>query len=698
MIGFETKRPPSADRSLRYMLRPTTFAGPVAAVAAVMSLVGHTAAQTRPDCSHAQNRVGSPRSCAAAPTQASSVNRPPDPKDEFVGALRQFLEAIAGQYGDEGVSGRAAINGMELALAEWDEEIKADEAAAAGQGQTAELHGTLGLLYLDRRRVEDALREFASAAELDPGRADIHTLRGFAYGLVDKPVEAAQAFAEAAALAPGDPTTTYRLAQQLRNSGQPEQAARAGKQFRESRQETLARPAGNGVITSPFIRVGLLRQVAGVAPIFPPAQYADGFTALRQGRYSAAVASFRETAAVDPLIGAGATTEQTLAGAAALRQGRLAAALVQLRAAAESAPEVAEAHRVLGMAYWADEQYDNSIEQFTAAIHLRPEDERSQVALGDVLVAAGRLAEAEQAFKAAIALIPRSGQAHYNLGRLYDLQQRSAEAAQAFQAGASLNPVVGLDHLYQTLGRVSLAQPDLDRAIEAATKRIEVNPNNADAHRALGEMYLQQGRHDEALTELLAALLINPRSGESFLGIAQVQLRTGRFAEAVEASRRALEVEPALNAARYALGTALVRIGRTEDGAKEIERFQQRQAEAQVQEQRDWDLKMLKQEASVSLTKEDYAAAVATLQRIVSYEPDVATSHLNLGLVLKKLGRHREAIEQLGRARDLKAGPEVYRLLAESYESVGQLEDSQANRAIYERMKEDRLRKTGWSR
>ena len=680
------------------MLRPTTLPGSVAAVAAVMLLSGHASAQTRLDCFRASDLIGSLRSCAAATVQASSASRAPDPKDKFVGALREFLEAIAGQYGDEGVRGRTAIDAMELALAEWDQAIAADEAAAASQSQTAELHGALGLIYLDRRRVEDALREFASAIRLDSGRADIHTLRGFAYGLIDRPADAAQEFREAAALAPGDPTTSYRLAQQLRNSGQPEQAANALKQFRQSREETWARPIGDGVVASPFIRVDLLRQVAGVAPIFPPARYADGFTALRKGRYSAAIASFRKAADADPLMGAGATTQSTVAGAAALRQGRITAALVQLRVAAESAPEEAEIRRVLGMAYWADEQYDKSIEQFKAAIRLRPEDERSRVALGDVLVADGKLAEAEQAFIAAIEAVPDSGQAYYNLGRLYDFQQRSVEAAQAFQLAASLNPVVGFDHLYQTIARVRFAQPDLEGAIDAATKRIEVNPNNADAHRALGEMYLQQGRHDEALTELLAALLINPRSGESFLGIAQVQLRTGRFAEAVWASRRALEVEPALNAARYALATALVRSGRPEDAARELEQFQQLQAEAQIREQRDWDLKMLKQEASVSLAKEDYAAAIAVLQKVVSYEPDAAVSHLNLGLVLKKLGQHREAIDQLSKARDLKAGPEVYRLLAEAYESMGQLEESQANRATYERMKEERLRKTGWVR
>jgi hypothetical protein len=38
------------------------------------------------------------------------------------------------------------------------------------------------------------------------------------------------------------------------------------------------------------------------------------------------------------------------------------------------------------MAHWADEQYDNAVNQFRAAIRLRAEDERSRLALADVLV------------------------------------------------------------------------------------------------------------------------------------------------------------------------------------------------------------------------------------------------------------------------------------------------------------------------
>ena len=65
-------------------------------------------------------------------------------------------------------------------------------------------------------------------------------------------------------------------------------------------------------------------------------------------------------------------------------------------------------------------------------------------------------------------------------------------------------------------------------------------------------------------------------------------------------------------------------------------------------------------------------------------------------MVLKRLGRHAEAIENFHKALDLKAGVDVHRLLAESYEALGRLEESQRHRDIYDRAKQERLRGTWW--
>ena len=631
----------------------------------------------------------------AAPIAAQG---PPEPKVQFVGGLRQLLEATAGQYGDEGPGVLAAIESMRVALVRWDAGIDAYERQAASEDESAGLHVSLGLMYLDRRRIDDALNELDMAARLDTTTADIRTLQAFAYGLTGRTAETTRALTEAAALDPRSPAAAYRLAQHLMKVGRGDRAVPELERFRTLVWRVLTESPGAEAAGVPFARVDLLREAPGVAPIFPPALYASGFESLRDGRYDEAVVRFSEAAALDPLVASPiAASEEMRRGAAALRQGQLAAAIAHLRSAVESAAGEAEAHRMLGMAYWADEQYDNSVDQLQAAIRLRPDDERARVALGAALEAGGRLTEAEQAFKDAIQAVPVSGQAHYRLGGLYQ-SQRWSDALRALRSAADLNPVVGLDPLFQTMVRAALAQPDFDAAIGAAVRRIEVNPNNPEAHRSLADIYVQQGYEAEALAEYSAALLIDRQDADAYSGLAQGHVRAGRYADALDAGRRAVAIDPHQRAAQFALASALVRLGRREEGARELETFRRLQAQAQAAERRDLELKMLRQEAMASLARGDDDEALEAFRQVVAYEPAAASDYLSFGLVLKQVGRHAEAIEQFEKALELRADPDVCRVLADSHEALGHLAESRAYRELYAQMKAERLRKAGWNR
>jgi tetratricopeptide (TPR) repeat protein len=623
----------------------------------------------------------------------------PESKQAFVLAVSQFIEAIAGAYGDERDRVWSTVASMRKALLEWDEAIRADEAAVASQPPSAELRMTLGAVYLDRSRVADALREFDLAAQLEPERSDVYTFQGLAYARAGKLMEAAQAFAKASRFDLDNPAAFYTLAQHLGRTGQADDATKALRSFQQAEQKRLAAPTPVPSISAPFKRVSLVRQPSGVAPIFPLALYGHGFTLLKEGRYDEAIASFEESAGRDPLSTNAVAQRAGMAqGSAALRQGKLQTALGHLRAAVEFDPDSAEAHRLLGIAYRMDDDADNSIEQLRTAIRLNPRDERSRIALGDVLVSLGRVAEAEREFDASIEAIPGSGQSHYNLGWLLQSLWRPSEALRQFEEAVACNPLVGLDYLYQTIISLHLTQSNFDGAIDAFTNRIDVNPNDADTHRRLGELYLQEGHDEEALTELLAALLINPRDSRAFAGTGQVHLRNGRYGEAVEAARRALEIDGASQDARFVLGSALMRLGDVDEGSRQLKEFQRLQTVALAAQARELELKMLKQEASASLEKKEYDKAIAFLQKALVYEPTAATAYLNLGVVLMRAGRHQEALEAFGKALDLKDSAEVHRHLSQAYQALGRPEESQKQRDLYERLREEQLRKAGAGR
>ena len=438
------------------------------------------------------------------------------------------------------------------------------------------------------------------------------------------------------------------------------------------------------------------------APIFPLHRYRQAFAWLFEGNYEQAVAELKRAAIGDPLGADSTASSKAVAEAGTLlRRGQLPLALSRLEAALTVAPNRSEAHRMLGVAYWADGQYDKSVTELSAAIRLVPDDERSRPALADVLVDVGRLAEAEQALNATVQAIPASGPAHYRLGQLYQIQSLLPPAVRELETAVALGPLVGLDRLYETIGGLYVNQANFDGAVDAYVKRVDVNPNNADAHRKLGEIYFLQGRDDEALAEFAAALLIDPTSSAALAAACQVYVRMGRFAEALDTSRQALALDAAHNEARYALATSLLRLGQIDEGRKQLEIFQRTQSAAMANTQRQSALKATLREATLRLGNERAPRSGGAAERLAE-DPNAAGVQRDLGIAPMKSAQYAEAIQALDKARQVEDSAEVHQLLADAYRALGRPGESEAHAALsaqaIERAKEARLRKIPGSR
>ena len=78
-----------------------------------------------------------------------------------------------------------------------------------------------------------------------------------------------------------------------------------------------------------------------------------------------------------------------------------------------------------------------------------------------------------------------------------------AGALRSFQTAAALPSLGGAAHVYAAIGRIRHNQLDLDGAVSAYSRRVELTPNDAAAHVDLGDVYRAQDRLDEALAEYL---------------------------------------------------------------------------------------------------------------------------------------------------------------------------------------------------
>jgi tetratricopeptide (TPR) repeat protein len=610
-------------------------------------------------------------------------------KIEFVDALRDFAEAVTGSYGDEGSRLSPALEAAQRALEAWDRAIVEYEAKARASAASADARIALGSVYLDRARMRDALTEFAVAERMDSRRPDVYGLAAMAYELTGDSESAAMQLEKAATFTPQDPATLYRLAKALADNDS-QQAITAQRQV----DAAYLKPSETGNAPVQLDRVGLLRQVGGVAPIFPPARYVAAFRLFDGGRYPEGIAALRAASAADPLV-AGPPGGAAAAAGGRLRRGQLQAALSELRNALTQGSS-AETQRVAGVAYWADEQYAKSIEAFTAAVRMDARDERARIALADVFVAAGKPEEAEQVLKDAIALAPESGQAHFRLSRLYQSKSLVSNAVAELEQAASCSPLVGLDYLYETLGGLYATQADFDHAVTAYRKRTDVNPNNSEAHRKLGEIYVLQGRDNAALVEFAVAVWLDRKNAEAFGEAGQAYLRASRFADAVRMSQQALALDSTQQKARFTLGTALLRLGRSTEGQRELELFQREVDDTANARRHALEASTLERDAARAEDAGDYMKAAGLLQGALELTPGDTGLELDIGRMLVKAGQPADALEHLANASRSDDRADIHQLRAEAYAALGETDardrEETRFRQLVEQRKEERLK------
>jgi tetratricopeptide (TPR) repeat protein len=231
----------------------------------------------------------------------------------------------------------------------------------------------------------------------------------------------------------------------------------------------------------------------------------------------------------------------------ALKAGDTATAIAGLEKILANNPASAEAHLLLGQAYYRADQKDKAQDQFLAAFQLNPavalpldsQDADEWLKIGNAHATLSQLDEALAAYQTVLKIKPDKAAAYTNIGVVYYQSGKFDDAVQQMQKALEIDPSDAETHYM--LGATYVQQQKLDEAEKAFNKAIELKPDLAAAYTGLGNVQLARKSFAEAVTTLQKATTLQPNQAEAWLALGQAYAAQGNKTEASTALNQCLQ-------------------------------------------------------------------------------------------------------------------------------------------------------------
>jgi Flp pilus assembly protein TadD len=127
------------------------------------------------------------------------------------------------------------------------------------------------------------------------------------------------------------------------------------------------------------------------------------------------------------------------------------------------------------------------------------------------------------------------------------------------------------DRGHYNLGRYLLDRDDLNGALAAFSRALEVNPRFVEARYNMGKVVARLGRPDEAAKHYMDALELDPNVAEAHNDLGNILAKNGWIEQAIHHYRQAINAEPGYVQAHYNLGNMLLARGEIDEAVKELQ-------------------------------------------------------------------------------------------------------------------------------
>jgi tetratricopeptide (TPR) repeat protein len=299
----------------------------------------------------------------------------------------------------------------------------------------------------------------------------------------------------------------------------------------------------------------------------------------------------------------------------------------------------------LGVIQARRQQYSQASDDFQNAAHWMPGLQGLDRNWGLAAYRAQRYEEAIPPLERQVARQPEDIKARDALGMSNFLSDKFAETVRIFRPALASSDDPGL--LF-ALGVSLVRTGDSAEASQVFRRMLERNPNVAQIHVLLGQAEAAQNEYTPAMSEFSRALELDPKTEGAHFGSGLVLLHEGKLNDSAREFRAELDAHPTDAKAKYHLAYVLI-----------------------MQQQKD--------------------QALALLNEVVRDKPDYADAQYQLGKIMLERGEVKTAIERLETAVRLDPTKDYsYFQLSLAYRRDGRIDDAQRVLQSYQKLKEQK--------
>ena len=465
-------------------------------------------------------------------------------------------------------------------------------------------HYLAGLIYVQERKLQEALPYLEKAASLEPTNPDAPLYLGQALYLLDRTDLAVSVLQKSVALTKDPSRNQYQVAKAHYLLGQffnrqgkageaKEQLALAEKYKALAAvqdQERLQIYLGSGMGGGDDLKNAVNRMEGRAVIIAPeppnPEQraklenatqfYGDvagkaynqlGLLSAREADFNRAIQLLEHAARWKPEL----PDLQFNLGLAQFKNQNFAAAIAPLEKALTRQPDRQDIRILLGMSCFFHADYARTLEILAPVSDSGIEDPQVAYTFGLSLVYSGNREQGVEVLRRLVEKYSQVADAHMAMGQAYAVQEEFGNAASEFSRALELDQTVPEGHYY--LGLALLRRAQFAQAAAEFRREIETNPRHTKAQYHLGLAFASMDQTDDAVRQFGTAIRLDPSYGDAYYEMGKALLKQGKVDEGVISLEKAAKLEANKSYIQYQLSQAYLKAGQNGAAQEALARY-----------------------------------------------------------------------------------------------------------------------------